>query len=169
MDRLLPMVYDELRSLAHQRLRDERPGHTFNTTALVHEAYLKLAQVDRLTWKDRSHFFAVCAQAMRRILLNHARSHSTAKRGKRALHVPIEDVVVAAATRPDDLIWVDQALTRLEALDERQARVVECRVFAGMGIEDTAAALAVSAATVKRDWTLARAWLMREADRDGAS
>lgn len=169
LDRLLPLVYDELRSLAHRRLRHETPGHTFNTTALVHEAYLKLAQVDRLTWKDRSHFFAVCAQAMRRILLNHARSLSAAKRGQRALHVPIDDVVVAAQTRPDDLIWVDEALTRLEALDERQARVVECRVFAGMGTEETATALEISPATVKRDWTLARAWLIREAELDGSS
>jgi RNA polymerase sigma factor (TIGR02999 family) len=162
LDRLLPLVYDELRSLAHRQLRRERAGHTLNTTALVHEAYLKLAQVDRLTWNDRAHFFAVCAQAMRRILVNYARMSKRDKRGGGAPHVPIEDVVVAARERPDDVILADQAIQSLEALNVRHARVVECRVFGGMTIDETATALDVSPATVKRDWTLARAWLTRE-------
>jgi len=162
LDELLPLVYEELRRLAHRTLLGEREGHTLNTTALVHEAYLKLARVDRLTWKDRAHFFAVCSQAMRRVLVNYALMRKAGKRGGGAPHVPIEDVVAAARTRPDDILWVDDTLKRLEALNSRQTRVVECRVFGGMGVRETAEALAISSATVKRDWTLARAWLTRE-------
>jgi len=164
LERLLPMVYQHLRRLAHRELRRERADHTLSTTALVHEAYLKLAQSDRLTWKDRAHFFAICAQAMRRVLVNYAVARKTAKRGGGALHLPIEDVAVAAHSRPDDVVWVDQALARLEALSPRQTRVVECRVFGGMGVRETAEALEISPATVKRDWALARAWLRREMD-----
>jgi RNA polymerase sigma factor (TIGR02999 family) len=162
LDRLLPSVYQELRRIAHRELRRERPGHTLSTTALVHEAYLKLAQAERLTWKDRAHFFSVCAQAMRRVLVNYALARKSEKRGGGAPHLPIDDVTLVARTRPDDLLSVDQALTRLEELSPRQTRVVECRVFGGMGVRETAEALAVSPATVKRDWTLARAWLRRE-------
>jgi RNA polymerase sigma factor (TIGR02999 family) len=162
LDQLLPRVYDELRRLAHRELRRERADHTLATTDLVHEVYLKLARVDRLSWKDRSHFFAVCAQAMRRTLVNYALRKKAAKRGGRAAHVPIDDVVAVARTRPDDLLAVDDILHRLEILSPRQTRVVECRVFGGMGVQETAAALNVSAATVKRDWALARAWLQRE-------
>jgi RNA polymerase sigma factor (TIGR02999 family) len=162
LDRLLPTVYQELRHLARRELRRERPGGTLTTTDLVHELYLKLARVERLTWKDRAHFFAVCAQAMRRILVNHAMRRKAAKRGGRAVHLPIDDVVAVAQTRPDDLLLVDETLSRLEDLSPRQTRVVECRVFGGMGVKETAVALQVSPATVKRDWTLARAWLRRE-------
>jgi RNA polymerase sigma factor (TIGR02999 family) len=162
LDELMPLVYEELRRLAHYSLQGERAGHTLNTTALVHEAYLKLARVDRLTWKDRAHFFAVCGQAMRRVLVNYALMRKSKKRGEGAPHVPIEDVVAAARTRPDDILWVDETLHRLEALNPRHTRVVECRVFGGMGVRDTAEALAISPATVKRDWALARAWLTRE-------
>jgi len=161
-DRLLPSVYQELRAIAHRELQRERTGHTLSTTALVHEVYLKLARVDQLTWKDRAHFFAVCAQAMRRVLVNYALQHKAGKRGGKASHVPLDDVVVAAQVRPDDLLWVNDSLDRLAALNPRLTQVVECRVFGGMGVKDTAEALALSPATVKRDWTLARAWLRRE-------
>jgi RNA polymerase sigma factor (TIGR02999 family) len=167
LDELVPIVYDDLRNLAHRQLRRERADHTLDTTALVHEAYVKLARVERLTLKDRSHFFAVCAQAMRRILVNYARDRSRLKRGGASVHLPIEDVVVAARERPDDLLLADQAISRLEELNERHARVVEYRVFGGMSVEETADVLGVSEATVKRDWASARAWLNRElAPRD---
>lgn len=162
LDRLMPAVYEELRRLAHRELRREREGHTLGTTALVHEAYLKLADADRLTWSDRAHFFGVCAQAMRRVLVNYALMKRTKKRGAGAPHLPIDDVLHAAGARPDDLLWVNEALERLERLSPRQTRVVECRVFGGMGVKETAEAMEISPATVKRDWTLARAWLTRE-------
>jgi RNA polymerase sigma factor (TIGR02999 family) len=159
LDRLLPAVYDQLRGLARRELRRERPDHTLNATALVHEAYLKLVQLDRISWQGRAHFFGAAAQAMRRILIGYARKRNAEKRGSGADHVSLEDVVVAAREAPADLLALDDALTRLEAVDPRQARVVECRYFAGMSVEETAAALDVSPATVKRDWTVARAWL----------
>lgn len=162
LDRLMPAVYDELRALARHQLRREATGHTLNTTGLVHEAYLKLARVEQLTWKDRAHFFSVCAQAMRRVLVDHARGRATRKRGGAAPHLPIDDIVAVARSRPDDLLWVDETLHRLEALNLRQSRVVECRVFGGMGVQDTATAMGISSATVKRDWTVARAWLTRQ-------
>jgi len=162
LDDLLPSIYEELRRLAHRELGRERDGHTLNTTALVHEAYLKLADVNRLTWRDRAHFFGVCGQAMRRVLINYAAMKGARKRGGGAPHLPFDDIVEVARSRPDDLLWVNEALDRLEQLNPRQTRVVECRVFAGMGVRETAEAISVSPATVKRDWTLARAWLTRE-------
>ncbi len=165
LDRLLPMVYDELRRMAERELRRERPDHTLSPTALVHEAYLKLVQLDRISWQGRAHFFGACATAMRRILISYARMKKAGKRGAGAEHVPIDNVMVAADALPQDLIALDDALTRLAQLDERQARVVECRFFAGMDVKDTAEALGVSQATVKRDWTAARAWLNRELTR----
>jgi RNA polymerase sigma factor (TIGR02999 family) len=165
LDRLLPMVYDELRRMAERELRRERPDHTLSPTALVHEAYLKLVQLDRISWQGRAHFFGACAKAMRRILISYARMKKAGKRGAGAEHVPVDNVMVAADAPPQDLIALDDALTRLEQLDERQARVVECRFFAGMDVKDTAEALGVSQATIKRDWTAARAWLNRELTR----
>jgi RNA polymerase sigma factor (TIGR02999 family) len=162
LDRLLPAVYDELRALAHRELQRERSGHTLSTTALVHEVYLKLARADQLTWKDRAHFFAICAQAMRRVLVNYAEQRHAGKRGGKAPHLPLDDVVAAAQARPDDLLWVNDSLERLSALNPRLTRVVECRVLGGMDVRDTAAALSLSPATVKRDWTLVRAWFRRE-------
>lgn len=163
LERLLPLVYDHLRDIANRALRGERPDHTLNSTALVHEAWLRLVELDRITWRDRAHFFGACAQIMRRVLISHARSRGAEKRGgPEARQVPIEDVVLAAATRPADLLALDEALTRLAALSERQARVVECRFFAGMSVEDTAEVLGISPATVKREWTVARAWLNQE-------
>lgn len=163
LDRLIPVVYDELRQLAHRRLRDERPGHTLSTTALVHETYLKLVDVDRAQWRDRVHFFGVAANAMRRILIDHARTRHRDKRGGPDLvHVTLADAASVSADRDEDLIALDDALARLEAENERYARVVECRFFVGLTLEETADALDVSLATVKRDWSFCRAWLNRE-------
>jgi RNA polymerase sigma-70 factor (ECF subfamily) len=163
LDHLLPVVYDHLRRLAERELRRERTDHTLTPTALVHEAYLKLVQLDRISWQGRAHFYGTCAQVMRRILISYARMKKAEKRGgATAEPVPIENVVLAAAERPDELVALDEALARLARLNERQARVVECRFFAGMDVDQTAAALGTSPATVKRDWVAARAWLNRE-------
>ena len=162
LDRLLPLVYGQLRDLAQRELRRERPDHTLNATALVHEAYLKLVQLDSIEWRGRAHFFGAAAKSMRRILISYARMKKAEKRGAGADHVAIDSVVVAARERPADLVALDEALTRLEEMNERQARIVECRFFAGMDLKETAEALGISPATVKRDWTLARAWLNRE-------
>jgi RNA polymerase sigma factor (TIGR02999 family) len=162
LDRLLPMVYDHLRAMARRALRGERRDHTLTPTALVHEAYLRLVQLDRIDWQGRAHFFGACARVMRRVLISHARTRNAEKRGGGVQPVTLENVVAAAHERPAELLALDEALTRLEALSARQAGIVECRFFAGMGIEETAAALGVSPATVKREWTAARAWLNRE-------
>lgn len=162
IDRLFPIVYENLRDLARREMRRERPDHTLNATALVHEAYMRMVQLERISWEGRAHFYGAAAQAMRRILISYARMKKAEKRGSGADHVSIDDVVVAARTKPASLMALDEALTRLEQLSERQARVVECRFFAGMSVEETAEALNISPATVKRDWTLARAFLNRE-------
>lgn len=162
LDALLPVIYDQLRAQAQRALRFERPDHTLSPTALVHEAYLKLVRLERVEWRDRAHFFGASANEMRRILVSYARQRKADKRGSGADHVPLENAVVAAQNRPAELIALDEALERLRALDERQVRVVECRFFAGMSVEETAEALELSPATVKRDWTAARAWLNRE-------
>jgi RNA polymerase sigma factor (TIGR02999 family) len=164
-DDLLPVVYGELRRLAHRQLTAERAGHTLNTTALVHEAYLRLG-LDRISWHDRAHFFAVAARAMRRVLIDYAEARRAAKRGGGAAHVTLDETVPAPQHRIDDLLAIDEALNRLEQVDARQVMVVECHVFAGMSLEDTAVALGVSPATVSRDWALARAWLNRALDPD---
>ncbi len=162
LDRLFPQVYDHLRRVAERELRRERPDHTLSPTALVHEAYMKLAQLDRINWQGRAHFFGSSAKAMRRILISYARMKKADKRGAGAEHVPIENALVTAQTRPADLIALDEALAKLEQRSERQAQIVECRFFGGMGVAETAAALSISPATVKRDWTMARAFLNRE-------
>lgn len=170
LDRLMPIVYDKLRRIAHAQLRGERPEHTLNTTALVNEAYLKLVNVRQVQWRDRAHFFAMAARLMRRILIDYARARQREKRGGDAVHVPLaeaQDIPLGRAA--DDLLALDEALARLETQSERQCRVVECRCFAGMTLEETAAALGISVATVKRDWTFSRAWLNRElASSDGS-
>ena len=163
LNELVPIVYDELRAIARRRLRHERPDHTLNTTGLVHEAYLKLIQLDRVQWQSRAHFMAIAAQAMRNILVSHARSRKRIKRGGGAPHVPLEEV--EDDLRVDDaerILALDAALERLAELNPRHARVVECRFFGGMTIEETAAVLEVSPATAKRDWALLRRWLGRE-------
>jgi len=163
LDRVLPAVYDHLHRLAERELRRERVDHTLTPTALVHEAYLKLVQLDRISWEGRAHFFGACAQVMRRILISYARMKQAGKRGGAAAEpVPIDDVILAAAERPDELVALDEALGRLAQLNSRQARIVECRFFAGMDVEQTAEVVGASPATVKRDWTAARAWLNRE-------
>lgn len=163
LDRLLPLVYDHLRDIAHRALQRERPGHTLNSTALVHEAWLRLIELDRISWRDRAHFYGACAQIMRRVLIGYARMKQAEKRGgSEAEPVPIDNVVLAAAARPDILLALEDALARLEQMNPRQARVVECRFFAGMNVEETATALDLSGATVKREWTVARAWLNAE-------
>ena len=161
-DRLFPLVYDALRHLARRELRRERPDHTLSATALVHEAYLKLVQLERIDWKGRAHFFGVCAPVMRQVLISHARSRNAAKRGAGAAKLPLSDALAVAEERPEELLALDEALARLEALSPRQARVVEARFFAGLSVEEAAAALGISPATVKREWTAARAWLNRE-------
>ena len=159
-DDLLPLVYRELRRMAHRHLKSERRGHTLNTTALVHEAYLRLG-LDRRAWQDRGHFFAVAARAMRHVLIDYAETRRAEKRGGGAAHLTLDDTIVAAERRLDDLLAIDEALNRLGQVDPRQVMVVECHVFAGMSLDETAAVLGVSAATVSRDWALARAWLNR--------
>ncbi len=166
LDHVLPFVYDRLRGIARRELHAERTGHTLSATALVHEAYLKLVRLERITWQGRAHFFAACATEMRRILISYARQKKADKRGAGAKHVSLENALVAAQTRPAELLALDEALTRLAALNQRQARVVECRFYAGMDVEETAEALGLSPSTVKRDWTAARAWLNRELAAD---
>ena len=165
---LMPLVYDELRRLARRHLSREQEGHTLETTGLVHEAYLKLVDQKRTEWHSRAHFFAIASRQMRRILVDHYRSHHFAKRGGRAAHVDLEEACVAAVEKARDLVALDDALAELATFDERKCRVVELRFFAGMSIEDTATALGVSQGTVMRDWTLARAWLQREIISSGA-
>ena len=163
LNRLVPLVYDELRLIARAQLRRERAGHTLGTTALVHEAYLRLVDQDRVKWRDRAHFYGVAAQAMRRILVNYAHARRAAKRGGGAEIVTLDDAVVALDDRQaDELLALDEALDRLKAFNPRGATVVEYRFFAGLGHEEVAAVLDVSAITVRRAWDAARAWLRRE-------
>jgi RNA polymerase sigma factor (TIGR02999 family) len=159
LDRLIPLVHDELRRLAEACMRGERPGHTLQPTALVHEAYLRLVGSE-VAWKDRAHFFAVAATTMRRVLVDHARAKARGKRAGRP--VSLEESLLVAPDRADDLLVVDDALDRLAARDPRAARVVELHFFGGLTYEETAEALGVSAATVDRDLRFARAWLHRE-------
>jgi RNA polymerase sigma factor (TIGR02999 family) len=167
LDQLMPVVYEELKSVAQAQLRRERPGHTLNTTALVHEAYLKLINVEKVQWRDRAHFFAMAARLMRRILIDYARTRNRDKRGGGAVAVTLDDSLQLSGEQAEDLVELDEALTRLESLSERQARVVEYRCFAGLSVEETAAVLETSPATVKRDWAFARAWLNRELGGSG--
>lgn len=155
------MVYNELRHLAHGHLRREQVGHTLETTALVHEAYLRLVDQTRTELHSRAHFFAIASRQMRRILVDHYRSRHYAKRGGGTAHIDIERTWIATAEKAREIVALDDALTELASFDERKCRVVELRFFAGLSVEDTAIALGVSQGTVMRDWTLARAWLQR--------
>ncbi len=161
-DALAPLVYDELHGIAIRALRGERSDHTLQPTALVHEAYLKLVDQRRVEWKDRAHFLAVAAQAMRRILVDHARRHRALKRGASAVRVPVDDIELPDARAGVEFDDLDTALTDLARLEPRPAQVVELRFFGGLSIEETAEVLGISPATVKRDWMAARAWLHRE-------
>jgi RNA polymerase sigma factor (TIGR02999 family) len=165
LDKLLPLVYNELHRQAARFLRHERPNHTLQTTALIHEAYLKLVDQKQARWQNRAHFFAICAQLMRRILVDHARTRQRAKRGGGDLRVTLTEVVASAHERDINLIALDEALARLAALDARQSRVVELRFFGGLDVAETAAVLGLSPATIKSDWSLAKAWLRRELTR----
>ena len=166
LDALLPLVYEELRKQATRYLRHERPGHTLQTTALIHEAYLKLVDQKNVHWQNRAHFFGIAAQLMRRILVDHARTKKRAKRGGSDIRVSFNDANLVGQARDLDLVAVDEALTRLAELDEQQSRIVELRFFSGLTVEETAAILAISPATVKRDWSMAKAWLHREISGD---
>ena len=168
LDELMPIVYDELRTIAHLHLRDER-GHTLNTTALVHEAYVKLVDVTRIEWKGRAHFFAMASRAMRRILIDAARSRKRMKRGGGVDALPLDEAVYLSNEEATDLLALDEALERLEAIDPRQCRIIEYRFFSGLSLEETAELVDASVATVKRDWMAARAWLNRELDGPGAT
>jgi RNA polymerase sigma factor (TIGR02999 family) len=168
LDRLLPLVYDELRRVAHRQLGRERAGHTLSTTALVHEAYLRLVDQTRARWVDRAHFFAVAAGVMRRILVDYARRFRAAKRGGDAQRVDLDLVEVSLEERSEMLINLDEALGRLAELNPRLSQVVEYRFFGGMTEEETAEALGVTDRTVRRDWIKAKAWLSRELHDSGA-
>lgn len=159
---LIPLVYDELRRLARRHLRRERPDHTLQSAALVHEAYLRLIRQDQPQWHNRAHFFGVAAQLMRHILVDHARNRAAAKRGAGAPRLTLDPEVALPQERDVDLVKLDDALNELAALDLQQSRVVELRFFGGLSIEETSVALGISAATVKREWATARAWLRRE-------
>ena len=167
LDRLMPLVYDELRRVARQCLRHERAGHTLQPTALVHEVYLKLADLHRLQWQDRAHFFAVAAQLIRRILVDHARRHAAAKRGGGVPAVTLEARLEPALKVDLNVVALDDTLSRLATLDARQARLVELRFFGGLNVAETAEVLGVSSATVKREWRTAKAWLHRELQAGG--
>jgi RNA polymerase sigma factor (TIGR02999 family) len=162
LDRLLPLIYAELRRIASRRLRHERPGHTLQPTALVHEAYFKLVEAPELEWRDRAHFFAVAARVMRHVLVDHARAHLAGKRGGALRKVSIENVTAPGVAADIDLLALEEALGRLGDFDPQQSRVVELRYFGGLTIEETAEVIGVSIATVKREWMMARAWLRRE-------
>lgn len=167
LDALMPIVYDELRAIAHSHLRRERTDHTLDTSALVHESFLRLVRIERVQWNGRAHFLAIAAQAMRNILVSYAVRRNALKRGGGDQALLLTDSVGATDddSAPTDLLDLDEALKRLEALDPRQGRVVECRFFGGMTVEETAEALSVSPKTVKRDWAMSRIWLNRELSR----
>lgn len=168
LEQLAPLVYDELRRLAGRYLRRERINHTLQSTALVHEAYLRLIDQSRVQWQNRAHFFGVAAQMIRRILVDHARSHQAAKRGSGVARLTLDEALDASAPRDLDLVALDDALETLARLDPQQSRIIELRYFAGMSIEETSEVLGVSPATVKREWASARAWLYRELSRTAA-
>ena len=161
-ERLMPLVYEELRRVARRYMKRERVGHTLQTTAVVNEAYLRLIDASQVQWQNRAHFFAVSAQLMRRILVDYARAHNYIKRGGEAHRVPLEDAAVFSAERAPDIVALDDALKSLAVMDQRKGRVVELRFFGGLSVEETAEALKVSPRTVLNDWNLAKAWLLRE-------
>jgi RNA polymerase sigma factor (TIGR02999 family) len=162
LQQLIPLVYDQLHAAARRYMAAERPGHTLQTTALIHETYLRLVDVRKIQWQNRAHFFAICAQLMRRILIDFARSRQYHKRGAGAPHVNLDEALVLTSPADANLVALDEALTRLAAVDERKSRVVELRFFGGLGVKETAEVLKVSADTVMRDWKFAKVWLLRD-------
>ena len=166
LDKLMPVVYDELRRQAARYLRREQAGHTLQTTALIHEAYVRLVDQRNVQWQNRAHFFGIAAQMMRRILVDHARTKKRAKRGGSDVKVSLADATIPVQERDLDVVALDEALTRLAEIDEQQSRVVELRFFSGLTVEETAEVMGISPATVKRDWSMAKAWLHRELSRE---
>lgn len=162
IDRLLPLVEKELHRLAHSYMRREDPDHTLQTTALINETYLRLIDQRRVQWQNRAHFFGIAAHIMRRILLNYARDQNRLKRGGRTIHVSLSEAMVMPAEKDRELIALNDALTKLEAIDERKSKVVELRYFGGLTVPEVAEVLKVSEITVMRDWAFAKAWLSRE-------
>lgn len=165
LDKLMPLVYDELHHLAHWHMARERAGHTLQTTALVNEAYLRLIDTDQIQWQDRAHFFAIAAKMMRRILVDLARSRGYQKRGGNARKVTLDEALLASPEPDEELLRLDDALNALSEFDPRKARVVELRYFGGLSVEETAEVLQVSAITVIRDWNMAKLWLLEELQR----
>ena len=159
---VVPLIYEELRRLAKHYMAQERPGHTLQTTALVHEAYLRLVDQRQASWRNRAHFFGAAAQVMRRILVDHARARLTQKRGKDAPHLTLDESLTFCDEQSEELIRLDEALAQLARMDPRQSHIIELRFFAGLSIEETAEVVGISPKTVKRDWMVARAWLRRE-------
>jgi RNA polymerase sigma factor (TIGR02999 family) len=166
LEKLTPLVYDELRRIAHRYVRRERAGHTLQTTALVNEAYVRLAGRQKIEWQDRSHFFAVTANVMRHILIDHARRRHYAKRGGDAQHVALDEADAMSHQRAHELVALDEALEELAKLDPRKSQVVELRYFGGLSMEETAEVLEVSLMTVRRDWRVAKAWLFKEVNSE---
>jgi RNA polymerase sigma factor (TIGR02999 family) len=166
LEKLLPLVERELHRLAHSYMRRENPDHTLQTTALINETYLRLVDQRKVEWQNRAHFFGIAAQIMRRILLNYARDQNRQKRGGKAIHVSLSEAVVMPAEKDRELLALNDALNRLEAIDARKSRVVELRYFGGLSVEEAAEVLNVSPITVMRDWQFAKAWLARELQDD---
>lgn len=162
LDRLIPIVYGELQNIAHRFLVYERKDHTLSTTELVHEAYLKLVDQRQATWRNRTQFFAIAAQSMRRILINYARQHKAQKRGGDKVRITLHEELIPGYKQEENLLALDESLKRLEQLDKRMLQIVEYRFFAGLSIEETAGVLDISPATVKRDWRTAKAWLLQD-------
>lgn len=162
LDKLMPLIDEELRRLAHRYMRHERAGHTLQTTALVNEAFLRLVNRKNLQWQNRAHFFGIAAQLMRTILVDHARSHASAKRGGGARKLELNEALVVSQQKASEVIALDDALNQLALIDPRQSRIVELRFFGGLTVEETAEVLHVSPVTIKREWSTAKAWLYRE-------
>jgi RNA polymerase sigma factor (TIGR02999 family) len=162
LEKLIPVVYDELRRQAARYLQRERRGHTLQATALIHEAYLRLIDQATMEWKSRAHFYAIAARLMRQILVDHARKRQAGKRGGSDIKVPLEEAMVTTPGKNVDLVGLDEALTRLAVLDPQQSRIVELRYFSGLSVDETAEVLGVSSRTVKRDWNVAKAWLRQQ-------
>ena len=162
LDKLMPLIYEELRRLAHRYMNRERAGHTMQTTALVNEAYVRLVNRKNVHWQDRAHFFAIAAELMRTILVDHARSHASTKRGGGARKLALDEALVVSQERAADVVALDDALRALALIDPKQSRIVELRFFGGLTIEETAEVLDLSAATIKREWSTAKAWLYHE-------
>ncbi len=166
LDKLMPLIYEELRQLARHYMNRERVGHTLQTTALVNEAYLRLINRKQVHWQNRAHFFAIAAHLMRSILVDHARSHAYAKRGGGARKISLDEALAVSQQRAADVVALDDALKRLAEIDPQQSRIVELKFFGGLTIEETAEVLALSPATIKREWSTAKAWLYHELNRN---